>query len=631
LGVVVVALALVSVIHKRPRPQPARLRQIAFQVIPQDATISVDSQAISGATAEVAPGSHTVQVDRIGYISERRPFSDRDATPIQVTLQPEHHVIRILADGVKTPKAMLDDAEVELSPDGSLSAPEGKHTLKFLDGRNQIFSAEFEADPGLPARLLSAPRVFARDIPMVTAVSNLGSHAFAYSSAQEMKAGPKDGELKPVPSDGLEMTLASGSNEIAFDDGKMPASLPVESGNAPVLSIRVGAATKGTLSITSNVDGARVFINGRLSSRLVQAQNWRQLVDPGAYTVQLKLDGYDDSQEQTFTIAAGKLVPGKFELALSVTTGSLQVQGGTAGAQILLDGSPIGTLDQTGSFGPYQIQPGERSIRFRKENFEPGNELKKTAIVKGTVQISGQEATLKPFGTLVLASVQPPNAEVTIQRQGGQARTVTTRTIPLQEGIYTVRGTAGDQYNQFVKQGVQINPGQPTEVSVALTLKPPPENKAKPIEIKPQPRPVLLTDLFRGKEWKQDEKGFWTRETATYFAPQYFDRVFEVFIKKLNFGRTEKLEWRTYINDDDYYDFELDDKNFRKREVVADKDMPWEKQQPLGIPQGQPYILEINVKTDGIVNKIGNVTDSINRNVTGWTGLTGKSHLKLIK
>jgi serine/threonine-protein kinase len=635
LGFSFIALTLVLVVHKRPRPhpRPVGVRTIEFHVIPEDATILVDNQPISGTTAEVTPGSHSVEVDRIGYISEHQTVDDRSTTPIEVTLQSATPVIRIMADSVKTPKAMVDAAAVELSQDGSFSPPEGKHTLKFLDGNSPIFSVEFQADIGLPTRLLSAPRVSGRDIPMITAVSNLGSHAFAYSSVAETKAGPKDGEFKPIPSDGLELTVPDGVSEIAFDDGKLP-SFPVESGKAPVLSIRVGTATKGTLVITS-VDGARVFINGRPSSRLVQAQTWRQLMDPGSYTVQLRLNGYDDSQEQTFKIAAGQLVPGKFDLVLAITMASLQVQGGTPGAQIWLDRAPIGFLDPNGSFGPYQVQPGERSIQFTKENFEPSPELKKTAAVKQTIPISGAEAALKEFGRLVLTSIQPPEAAVTIQRQGGQARTATSRTIPLQEGTYTVRGSASNEYEPF-EQPVQIHSGQPTSITVNLPRKP--TTAVKPPPPPPPPPklpevPALFDDDPTG--WINNH-GFWEHKEGAYFVEAIFERTFEVEKIKKRFGM-EDVKWIVFDNDDTFWEFKLDEKNFSKQRVEGRK-VVQDSKKPHNAGSGASYRVSLNVAADQIITEIGDGShtfmDVSPRKVgprIGRTGFTNKVGLKLIE
>ncbi|HEY6346983.1 MAG TPA: protein kinase [Bryobacteraceae bacterium] len=642
-GFGVLALILVLVIHRFPRhPQPPPLKkvQFAFRVNPEGATIWVDNQQIPGTIVGVLPGSHTVRVEKAGYIGVVQPFSDHDQTPIELNLAPAPHAIRIFADSVRNGQVLLDDAAMEPLQNGSYShdlmADGNKHTLKLLDGKIQVFSMEFQADIGAAAQSLVLSSGTRDDIPVMV-VSNLGSQAFAYSSVQGMRAGLKDGgELKPMPAGGLDLALHEGANEVTFDDGKNPVPFAVESGNAPVLSIRVGAATKGILSITSN-NGAHVIIDGQQRRRPVPISAWQESLEPGPHTLKLTLDGYDDSPVQKFTIEAGKTFSTKIDLTPSITTASLAVSGGTPGAEVWLDGTRIGALDSNGSLAFNGLKPdADHSIEFRKQYFEPAV-LHRQASVKQTISISGREAVLKQFGTLVL-TVTPPQAQVTIQRRGeAQSTPIADKTIQLREGTYTVRGAAGDQYSPY-QQDVQISSGQQTLTEVRLNLKPPSEPKPPPDQKKaPTPAVVQLTDLFRGdpKHWQRDQQGFpegfWTHDGPVWFKDPYFARTFEVFLKKGTFG-TAKLQWKTLldVDGDDYFEFELSDKELKKREVVDRKPKDWEKPKPHGIVQGTPYILRITIKSDQIENSIGQVTDIINRKVEGSTGFDGKVALKLL-
>jgi eukaryotic-like serine/threonine-protein kinase len=637
-GFAVVALTVIFAVHKfqrRPAPPP-RLGtiRVTFQVDPPDATIRVDNQEISGTTADVAPGKHTVHIEKLGYIAITQPFSDRDASPIAVKLDPSPQKIFILADEVKAPRLLLDGAEKEPSEDGSYLADLGKHTLSFWDGKVTVFSLEFEAQLGAPTRLAKRPRAETPNIP-VMAVSSLGSQAFAYSS-EGMPAGLKDGDQRPIPVDGLELVIPAGGSEVTFGDPTKPVSLPVQFANAPGLTIRVGAATKGVLTILSNVD-AQVFIDAsQRPTRIRAASNWQQPLTPGSHRVRLASEGYDEL-EKTVTIVAGKTEPIRFELTPSITNAYLRVDGGTPDAQVFLDDRVIGKLDANGSFGPSNVPADtDHRIVFKKQNFEDLSLTKKGVPAKQTILISGSEARLKEYGSLDFMTVSPSGTQLTYQGRGGAPKQVAdwTKPIPLPEGTYTVRGTA-DQYEPF-GQDVQIRSGQPMRIEVRLTSKPPAEPKAPPPDQKKAPPPVVqLPDLFRdpAKYWRRDEQGFWTHDgPVVWFKDFYFTKTFEVFLKRGTF-RTEKLQWKTFLDDTErnYFEFELSDKELKRREWVDGKSKDWEKPKAHGIAQGGPYKLTISIQPDRIENSIGHANDIINRKVAGATGFDGKIDLKLVQ
>jgi serine/threonine-protein kinase len=641
-GLVAAALSLIFVarwvLHRAPpAPPPAPLTEIAFKVDPEDATISIDDQVITGNTKKVTPGDHVVRVEKLGFKGVVQRFNDHSPSPIGLTLTPESHMIRVLADNLETAKVLLDDMEIEPLEGGSSGhnlETNGTHTLKLTDGRNLVFSMEFQADFGAPARLISPPHVEARDNPAVRVVSSLGSGAIAYSSLPGEPAGLKDREQKPIPTEGLELILASGGNEVTFSNPKQPLTLAVEASNVPVINIRVGAATRGALIIMSSAVGARVFID-RQQKGSVGVSGWQQPLDAGSHTLQLKFDGYEDSSEQTFTIAAGKTERKTIELTPSVTTAFLQIEGGTPQAQIFLDDNQIGTLDGNGSLGPVPVKPNvDHVIQFKKTNFEDSARFTRRASVKQTITIRGAESRLTPFGTLVFTTISPSETQLSIQRRGTSQRQVADKAnpIPLQEGTYTVHAAAGDQYDTR-DDSVQIRSGQPTNLAIRLTLKQPETATPPPKEIKAPPPPPApqLTELFGdlAKNWKPDDKGFWSHDGTTTLKEKYFTHTFDALLKKSAWNRNPKLQWKTALNDSEYYEFELDDKTFRKRKAVGGKNGAWE-QQPHGIQEG-PFRVQMTVRPDGIVNTIGRVNDVVNENVDGNTGFKDKINLKLIQ
>src|SRR6185369_9429843 len=134
----------------------------------------------------------------------------------------------------------------------------GTHTLKLTDGRSDVLTAEFTSQVAAPAKLTKP--IAGRDLPVVI-VSHFGSKATVYASVPNMKASLKNAEAQPVPAEGREFALQPGTNELTITDGTKPVTLMLEESNAPVLTIRAGAANRGTIRIETNVDDTEVWIN----------------------------------------------------------------------------------------------------------------------------------------------------------------------------------------------------------------------------------------------------------------------------------------------------------------------------------------------------------------------------------
>lgn len=605
----------------RPGPPSPQLFPVTFTVNVPGTSFRVNGKQIEGSAANLKPGVYTVVASKEGYKNIDRHFTINGAATVPLNLEPEPQAIHISAD-LPSGKVFLDGSEIGSLQDGTLIhnfTGSGTHVLRIVGARAEICSVTFEAQPGKLARLAAPP--LSRTVP-VAVVSNLGRRALVYSSEPGIRATLNGGDFQKVPLTGLEFTLLRSDNELTFDDGKNPVKVPVEPGNAPVLSIRAGIIIKGTLVVEVNVDGAEVYVNGRKSSRPARAGKWMAQLEPGDYKVRVALDGYSsDAIEQRITVAAGKSVPAKFALKRLVTTAFLRVEGGTEEAEILVDGREIGKLDTTGSLVAKPIAPdADHIIRIQRENYEP-SELKRHASVRQTINLTGADARLKPFGTLVF-DVQPADAYVTFHRRGEPSRKLGDKTLHVAEGTYTVRGAA-EGYNP-VEKDVVISSGQRQTIPVILTRK---TEAALP---QPPPR-AEITDLFvPSKTWKADEDGYWLHEGPLWFKQAYFSHIFQIQRAKKSFGRQEKIRWQISTQDDNFLEFEVDGTNFLKREVLSGKRGEWVKLAH-GLGQGEFYRLQITVEPEQVTIVIGKVKDTIQRKIQGRTGFTGKLQLKLVQ
>jgi hypothetical protein len=202
---------------------------------------------------------------------------------------------------------------------------------------------------------------------------------------------------------------------------------------------------------------------------------------------------------------------------------------------------------------------------------------------------------------------------------------VTDSTLHLREGAYVVHAAPADptRYNPAENEK-QVVSGQTAKLT--LTLAPKSERASLPS------KPVEIPDLFDAslQKWKKDNKGYWVREGTTWFKQNYFDHVFDVLKMRRRFGGQEKIEWRTYLDNEDYYEFEIDGTNLSWREVKDSKNPPWSRR-PHYAGQGESFKLEINVKPDGWSVKAGQAESLVQCKINGRTGFDSKIGLRLIK
>jgi hypothetical protein len=94
----------------------------------------------------------------------------------------------------------------------------------------------------------------------------------------------------------------------------------------------------GSVSVSANIPGAKIFIDGRNDPSWVTPFTIPNL-PVGAHNVRIAMDGYDNSQ-QSVTIEAGKTA--SVSANLTTPTAELDVITNPAGVEILVDGKSYG-------------------------------------------------------------------------------------------------------------------------------------------------------------------------------------------------------------------------------------------------------------------------------------------------
>jgi hypothetical protein len=238
----------------------------------------------------------------------------------------------------------------------------------------------------------------------------------------------------------------------------------------------------------------------------------------------------------------------------------------------------------------------------------------------------------------LFTQVDPTYAQLTIQRGGGTRQQITDKSALLPEGEYTLRGTAGEEYEDN-EQRVQVRSGQDTRASVILNRKARPQQPAQPVAPPPEPppsEPPAVTSLFDAKPetWARNGQGFYIHQKTVYLHDVHFSHDFDVLRIGKRIGH-EKISWRTYLDADDldnYLEFELADKELIVREVRPGKTTEVLRK-PHGLSAGQEgfYHIGLTVAADGVSYQIGQAQDRLPYKIEGRTAFVDKFGLRVTR
>ncbi|MBS1827009.1 MAG: protein kinase [Acidobacteria bacterium] len=125
--------------------------------------------------------------------------------------------------------------------------------------------------------------------------------------------------------------------------------------------------SQGTLVVATGISGADVFLDGRKAGATDSSGEFKAPLEAKRYAVRVEKPGYQPAAPQNVTVPKGGQQQVRF--ALTAMEATLTLRGGTAGAQVKIDGRPSGTLGQDGSFTG-RLTPGEHSIEITKDQFQ---------------------------------------------------------------------------------------------------------------------------------------------------------------------------------------------------------------------------------------------------------------------
>jgi len=470
----VAALAIIAagvmLLTRRGGPPAASLVPLEIRTTPPGAAIRINGEArgVSDLKLSLAPGAYQIEAELEGYQTAHASLEVKapQAAPLHLTLEPLAAGLRLVSD-LEQGKVILNEEAPRELQEGQLALdalPPGKHVLKLI-GRDGEATLAFETGP---AMLPAAADPVTRNLAAVV-LASLGSRARLYASF-----GPAPVELDGQPvgqvgPGGLELShLTPGTHELVVGTEKARRKMIIDISPAPLLTAYVQSDRDvGTLVVVTGEDGVRVFLNGREQRR---ATSRGQLRIPNLavreYAVRVAKEGFEEEPEQRVAIRKGEESKLEFRLRALPRLATLSISGGPAGAQVLLDGQAVGTVQDDGSFHHSGVAPGEHQIELRRERFLP-RLIRRSFAAGQTVQLGGAEVSLERLPGRLQVVVTPRDARLTIARPGEAPRPLSGPSAELPEGTYVVAARA-PEYSE-ASQVVQITAGQTQTVKIELS------------------------------------------------------------------------------------------------------------------------------------------------------------------
>ena len=509
----------------------------------------VDGNPIDSTSLRLPPGPHTVEAFLPGYKSLAQQFTLAPGVGklfvVSMKLEPEPVRLR-LSSGLKSGQVILDDQAPTNLQEGRLANDEISlsmdHTFLLTQEGKESLAFSFRAEPGGMVQLTSP--INARDVTAIV-ISALGSGARVYASNSNVKGGLKDSTPHEIPQEGLELGGITGAAELTLAEGKSRRTIPIDTGNAPTLTITLtNDPGLGTLRVEVRPPDAEIWRDGRKLRPLRAGTNHLEM-EPGKHKIRVTKDGFEPL-ERTVELKKGETVPlGLIELRPVVRTASLSVEGATRDAEVLIDGTRRGTVAGDGTFRLDGVPPGMRSIALRKAEFEE-KQISRVFAVGQTVHISGADAQLTSFGSLRF-HVLPLGTSIGFRRteetQSGAGEN--GKVVPLRAGRYVVTATAAG-FRQH-QETVTVEPGKPYPID--WTLLPEDTKKGVPPP-SPSPSPstkqTVTRDHFRDPEAWTEEGTWWVHKGQAASLLRRNQGVYLFDFQRQRGGitrRTRRVEW----------------------------------------------------------------------------------------
>jgi len=474
------------------------------------------------------------------------PVAVQPAPPPPPPAEPELPAMKLASDapGGKVsfddqPPVNLEDAQWALD-----KIPAGDHTVKF-DGPSGGFEANLTSAAGaMPA--IKTP-LTAKGV-LAVLVSSMGDHVHVYSSGTGVKLSLDGQEPIDLPADGADLpSVTTGAHELTLSHEGEEYKLSIEVTAVPALNAFVESGQNvGTLVVVTGQDKTRVFLNGKALEQMTQGGQLRIAnLEPKEYTVRVEKQGYQDLAEQKIRIRKGQQGRLVFGLLPVPHMASLTIQGGPAGATVLIDQVTVGTVQPDGTLSLPSVAPGDHVIELRKDRFKP-RQIKKRFVAGTAVALGAGDVALEVAPGEVKITFSPADAQVTLTKAGeAPIKASNGGSVSLAAGTYTLAARMADSFVRTTT--LDVTAGQSRNVDLSLA-------------------PSGMSKWDDPAGWKQ-ENGAFVRKGGDYVlygvSPTTGTFVFSAMLTK-----GHRLQWVVNYTDSNNYDlFQIDDNNFYRTNV----------------------------------------------------------------
>ncbi|MGC2328455.1 MAG: protein kinase [Candidatus Sulfotelmatobacter sp.] len=456
----------------------------------------------------------------------------------------------------------------------------GEHTLTFKGPQGDasfVFSADATTLPVVKGAI-SAKGVLA------LLVSSGSGHMHVYSSDSAAKLSVDGEPALNIPAEGSDFpSLAPGAHHLAVTHGSDQYQLEVEVNAAPELTTFLESGRDvGTLLVLTGQDQAKIFLNGKPMSQLTSTYGQLRVsnLEPKDYAVRVSKSGFLDSAEQKIRIRKGEQAKLIFDLQPLPHLASLSIRGGTPGATVLIDQSPVGTIQGDGSLTLNNVNPGDHTIEIRKEKFR-FKQSKKHFVVGSAVSLLAADAALEAAPPEVRINFAPADAQVTLAKAGETPTKVTGGSLlSLAAGSYTLSVRTADGLVRT--STLDLGAGQLRTIDL--------------------PAPDGMSKWDNPLGWSQEKDGY-VRKGGDYIlygvSPATGTFVFSAELQK-----GHRLQWVVHYTNGNNYDlFQMDDNNFY-RTSIRNGQKVGEVKVPQKVGKKTFHTIQIRVEANQIVHQI---------------------------
>jgi hypothetical protein len=483
----------------------------------------------------------------ITQIPEAAPSASAPATPPPELALP---ALKLSSD-TGTGKVTFDDQPPAEFQDGQWTldnVPAGEHKLKIdgpRGGASFTFSTEAGAVPAVNGSIVSHG-------VLAVVVSSMAARVHVYSSDSSTKVS-LDGQVPlDVPQDGLDLpSISAGPHELAVTRGsdQQQYKLDINAGAAPTLTAFLESGQNlGALVVVTGEENAKVFLNGKPQPQLTQGGQLRiSNLELKEYVVRVSKNGFQDVPEQKIRLREGEPPKLIFNLQPIPNLASLKIQGAVPGAAVLIDQTPVGTVQTDGTLTVATVNPGDHIVELRKAGFKP-KQIKQHFVVGVAVSLAAAEVALDAAPGELRITFTPADAQVTLTKAGETPTKVSNGgALSLSAGSYLLTAKAADNFNFTRSSVVEVIAGHSKNLDLSLA-------------------PSGMSKWNDPAGWKE-EKGSFVHKGGD-FVMYGVSPTSGAFVFSAMLAKGHRLQWvLNCIDVNNYVLFQMDDNNFYRTVV----------------------------------------------------------------